>query len=99
MRTLILLPVLIVASLPLQAAPPSTTPASPSPHATSAPAPRSAIGAVMGDLTRALREAAAQQGHAQPTADSMHAQAPSATAPTQDAAPLPADATAQAAVP
>jgi len=98
-RTLILLPVLIVASLPLHAAPPSTTPASAPSHAASAPAPRSAIGEVMGDLTRALREAAAQQGQAQPAAESLRAQAPTAQATTEDAPPLPTDATAQAAVP
>ena len=102
MRTLILLPVLIVASLPLQAAPPSATPASAPAEAASGPSHRSPIGEVMGDLTRALREAAAQQGRAQSSSDALHAQAaPTGQAPTQDAAtsPLPPDATAQAAVP
>lgn len=100
MRTLILFPVLIIASLPLQAAPPSTTSASGPAHPASVPAPRSPIGEVMGDLTRALREAAAQQGHAQSSSDALHAQAPTAQPPTRDAvSPLPPDATAQAAVP
>ena len=96
MRTLALLPVLLAASLPLQAAPPTPTPV-PTPAA-SAPTSHSPIGEVMRDLTRALREAAAQQAQAQPAVDAAHAK-PEVTAATHDATPLPPDATAQAAVP
>jgi hypothetical protein len=98
MRTLVLLPMLLAASLPLQAAPPPSTSA-PAPAAVSAPTPRSPIGQVMRDLTRALREAAAQQGHAQTAVDATHAKPEATAAAVHDTTPLPPDATAQAAVP
>jgi len=100
MRTVALLPVLLAASLPLQAAPPSATSTTSAPTpAASAPAHRSPIGEVMGNLTRALREAATQQGHAASATDTTHAQAQTATPSAHGTTPLPPDATTQAAVP
>jgi len=98
MRTLAFLPMLLAASLPLHATPPPATPANPAPVA-SAPAPRSPIGEVMRDLTRALHDAAAQQGHVQSAVDAAHARPEAPAAATRDATPLPPDATTQAAVP
>jgi hypothetical protein len=105
MRILILLPVLLLAaSLPVQAAPPpATSTSTPAPTSTAAPAAphaRSPIGEVMGKLTRALREAAAQQGRTQPASmDAARADASTAATSAHEPTPLPPDATAQAAVP
>jgi hypothetical protein len=99
MRTLVFLPVLLAASLPVQAAPPPATSTSAQTPAASAPAHRSPIAEAMRDLTRALHDAAAQQAHAQSAVDAAHAKPEATAMSTHDATPLPPDATAQAAVP
>lgn len=103
MRTAMLFTALCLSSaLPVQASPQEAPPMAPHPDTgAQAPTSHSRIGAIMGSLTQALREAAEQQrqqAHQSATArrDGTPAAASVAQTPTTS---LPPDASTQAAVP
>jgi Flp pilus assembly protein CpaB len=102
MRTVPLFTALcLVTASPVQAAPP--VPTSPPPQATDtqAPASHNRIGAMMGSLTRALREAAEERQMQTRRATTAQLNDPSTSTPVTQAptTSLPPDASAQAAVP
>ena len=100
MRTLTLLTAMWLAvALPAHATPPDATTPPPQDAHAQAPASHSRIGAMMGSLTRALREAAEQQKMQARHATTMQANASDASTTTQTSAASLPDATAQAAVP
>ena len=89
----------LAAALPALAAPQQATPTSQASQA-GATASHNRIGDIMGSLTRALREAAEQRQAQEQRATTARLDATDATTTAQaSAAPLPADANAQAAVP
>ena len=101
MRIMSLLASMLVGiALPLQAAPPGhpDVQAQTAPAPASTAEPRSRIGEVMGSLTRALRDAAAQQSQHAPQVTPATA-APSPAGAASPAATALPDATAQATVP